>query len=241
MKSSVPDLKWDESGSALEPFLKHTDGVFEKLFELSADAIWLYDPRTAELVDCNQAAVELIGAESKQQLLRTRPEDLSPPMQPDGASSAGKAAEIIATVEREKRHCFEWLMRRLDGREVPLEVSSTALFMNGKRIHVLMSRDIRERKKAERALLELTHALEMRVAERTAALSTSEARFRALVEHASEAIVVFNGDTGQFLFGNEHACRLYGVPMEKLATLTPADVSPEFQPSGRRSGELARE
>src|SRR6185295_10665842 len=29
--------------------------------------------------------------------------------------------------------------------------------------------------------------------------------------------------------------------MERLATLTPADVSPEFQPCGRRSSELARE
>jgi PAS domain-containing protein len=31
---------------------------------------------------------------------------------------------------------------------------------------------------------------------------------RALVEHAPEAIVVFDGITGHFLFGNDHACRL---------------------------------
>jgi PAS domain S-box-containing protein len=31
------------------------------------------------------------------------------------------------------------------------------------------------------------------------------------------------------------------VPLEKLSELTPADVSPEFQPGGRRSRELARE
>src|SRR4030095_9346673 len=49
------------------------------------------------------------------------------------------------------------------------------------------------------------------------------------------------GDTGRFLFGNKHACLLYGVPMERLAELTPADVSPEFQPGGRRSSELGRE
>ena len=155
--------------------------------------------------------------------------------------TADKTAEILALVERQKRHRFEWMIRRLDGRDVPVEVSSTALLMGGKSIHVIISRDISERKKAERELRELTQALERRVTERTAALSTSEARFRALVEHAPEAIVVFDGDTGRFLFGNEHACRLYGVPMEKLAELTPADVSPEFQPGGRRSSELARE
>ena len=133
------------------------------------------------------------------------------------------------------------MIRRLDGRDVPIEVSSTALLMDGKSIHVVISRDISERKKAERELRELTLALERRVTERTAALTTSEARFRALVEQAPEAIVVFDGDTGRFLFGNEHACRLYAVPMEKLTELTPADVSPEFQPGGRRSRELARE
>jgi C4-dicarboxylate-specific signal transduction histidine kinase len=38
----------------------------------------------------------------------------------------------------------------------------------------------------------LTQALERRVTERTAELSASEARFRAMVEHAPEAIVVYS-------------------------------------------------
>jgi len=110
-----------------------------------------------------------------------------------------------------------------------------------KTFHVVIARDISERKKAERELLELNQLLERRVSERIVALSTSEARLRTLVEHAPEAIVVFDANTGRFLFGNEHASRLYGVPMERLAELTPADVSPEFQAGGRRSRELARE
>jgi PAS domain S-box-containing protein len=192
-------------------------------------------------VDCNQAAVELAGAGSRQQLLRLRPEDLSPPFQPDGTPSAEKSAEIIAIIQKEKAHLFEWLMRRQDGRDVPMEVSATVLLIGGKNMQVIISRDISERKNAERALLELNQSLERRVADRTAALTTSEDRFRALVEHAPEAIVVFDGESGRFLFGNEHACRLYGVPMEKLKELSPSDVSPEFQPCGRRSSELARE
>src|ERR1035441_5840344 len=195
MNSPAMDLGWDERTSAPERLLKHNDTVFESLFERSADAIWLYDPQTALLVDCNQAAVELIGAENKQQLLRTRPESISPPFQLDGMPTADKVAEIIGIVERQKTHRFEWVIRRLDGRDVPVEASSTALIMGGKPIQVVISRDISERKKAERELLELTQALERRVTERTAALSTSEARFRALVEHAPEAIVVFDGDT----------------------------------------------
>src|SRR5439155_17040119 len=138
-------------------------------------------------------------------------------------------------------HRFEWVIRRLDGRDVPIEVSSTALLMGGKNINVIISRDISERKIAERELLKLTQALERRVTERTAELSASEARFRALVEHAPDAIVVYSVDTGRFLFGNQHACDLYGVPMSKLPELTPADVSPEFQPCGNRTSDLVRE
>src|SRR5262245_24574711 len=230
MNKSATDLAWDERSSAAEQLFQHTGWVFESLFEQCPDAIWLYDPRTIELVDCNQAAVELIGAESKRQLLRTKPEEISPPLQPDGSTSADKAAEINSIVEKERRYRFEWVIRRMDGRDIPVEVSCTALPMNGKSIHLLISRDISERKNAEqrtKAEREFhTQVLERRVVERTEALATSEARFRALVEHAAEAIVVFNGDTGHFLFGNEHACKLYGVPMEKLTELTPADVSP---------------
>jgi PAS domain S-box-containing protein len=215
--------------------------VFEGLFERSADAIWLYDPQTIVLVDCNQAAVLLIGAESKEQLLQTRPEQLSPPLQPCGSSSAQKSAEIVALVEDKKAHRFEWVIRRFDGADVPVEVSSTAVLMDGKNIHVVISRDISERKKAERELRDLTLALERRVNDRTAEMSASEARFRAMVEHAPEAIVVYSADTGHFLFGNQHACDLYGVPMSRLPELTPLDVSPEVQPCGRPTAELALE
>jgi PAS domain S-box-containing protein len=244
MKPSAKEIKWDESTSATESLLKQIDPVFDSLFQRSADAIWLFelcDPQSIVLVDCNQAAVELVGAENKQQVLRMRPEDLSPPFQPGGVPTAQKSAEIIGLVQKQKTHRFEWIMRRLDDREVPIEVSATAVMIGGKNFHVIISRDISERKKAERELLELNQSLERRVTDRTAALSTSEARLRALVENAPEAIVVFDGVSGRILFGNQHACNLYGVPMSKLAELTPADVSAEYQTNGRASGELARE
>jgi PAS domain S-box-containing protein len=244
VNSSPAELKWGESISAPDRLLKHTGAVFESLFERSADAIWLFDmqdPRTLVLVNCNQAAVKLIGADNKQQLLGSRPEDLSSPVQPDGSRTAEKTAEVIAIVQGHKTHRLEWMMRRLDGTDVPIEVSSTMVLMGGKSIHVVISRDISERKKAERELLELTQALERRVNERTAELGASEARFRALVEQAPEAIVVYSVETGRFLFGNQHACNLYGVPMSQLSELTPADVSPEFQPCGRRTSDLVSE
>jgi len=147
-------------------------------------------------------------------------------------ASSDKTTEVLALAEQRGSHRFEWVGRRFDGREVPLEVLVTWIEVEGRNLHVAVARDISERKRTERELLELNQSLERRVAERTAALTTSEAQLRAVVEHAPEAIVVFDGDTGRFLFGNGHAsadaagCQP-GIPGER----TP------FQRTGARADE----
>src|SRR5436190_4234489 len=128
-----------ESPGAPEYVPDDSADVFGSLFERSADAIWLHEVSArgrATLVDCNQAAVQLIGARNKRDLLSTGPEHLSPELQPDGMPSAEKAARIIAIVRREKSHRFEWALRRLDGLVIPIEVSVTEVVMRGKRINV---------------------------------------------------------------------------------------------------------
>ena len=55
-----------------------------------------------------------------------------------------------------------------------MDVLLTPVHLGGRRMLVSVSRDISERKRAERELLELNQSLERRVAERTAALTTSE-------------------------------------------------------------------
>jgi len=208
--------------------------MFRQLFEYSADAIFLFDPCREIFVDCNQAAVEMMRATSREQLLMVHPPGLSPEFQPDGQSWREKVPEVIHLALSKGSHRFEWRARRMDRTVFPMEVLLTPIETGEHPLMAMVCRDLTAKKSSE-ALLE------QRVAERTATLTTSEARFRALVEHAPEAIVVFDGKTGRFLFGNEHASRLYGVAMAQLAALTPAEVSPEFQPGGRGSNEPARE
>ena len=238
MNSSGTTLEWAERPSAHQSSPRDTDGVFDNLFAQSAEAMWLYDPQTARMVDCNQAAVQLIGAKNKEQLLRTLPEDLSPALQPDGSRSADKSRDIIATVEKQKTCCFEWVLRRFDGTEVPVDVSSTALVMGGNSIHVLISRDIAERKRAERELRDLTQALERRVSERTAALSASEAKFRALFEGSSHGVVLH--DENELLEVNSAAVRIMGRRFDhELVGKHPGEMAPPFQPNGERSDVAA--
>src|SRR6185312_6748430 len=111
MQTFAKNPSWDERTSAPGPLFNEGGAVFESLFERSADAIWLFEvhaDRSTVLVDCNQAAVELIGAENKRQLLNMRPEELSPEFQPGGITSAQRSADIVELVQREKTHRFEW-------------------------------------------------------------------------------------------------------------------------------------
>ncbi len=106
--------------------------------------------------------------------------------------------------------------------------------------HVGAIADITERRAAADEIRTLNATLEQRIAARTAALSESEASLRTLIEHAPEAIVVYDAGTGLFLSGNGNALRLFGVSGERLRQLTPLDVSPPVQADGRSSAEAAR-
>jgi PAS domain-containing protein len=61
------------------------ESMFDLLFERTADAIWLFDPATAIIVDCNQATVALMRAKSRADLAGMRCADFSPSVQPDGS------------------------------------------------------------------------------------------------------------------------------------------------------------
>src|SRR5262245_44657031 len=184
MNPPATNVDWSKSPSAPEAWLMDNESMFRQLFERSADAMLLSDPATELFVDCNQAAVEMMRASSKEQLLMKNPADLSPEFQADGRSSRERVHEDTAIVMSEGTHRFEWRARRMDGTEFPVDVLLTRIETGERTLVAAVCRDITARKRAERELRELTHALERRVSERTAALTASEARFRALVEHA---------------------------------------------------------
>ncbi|UVE17602.1 EAL domain-containing protein [Pseudomonas sp. LS44] len=67
----------------------------------------------------------------------------------------------------------------------------------------------------------------------------AEARYRTLVEHAPEAILMFDTQRG-IVEANENAVRLLGLPRGQLIGRMPTSFSPLLQPDGRPSLEVAR-
>jgi PAS domain S-box-containing protein len=238
---SSADRKWNQRSNAPEAARDDTQSMFRLLFERSADAFTLLDPQTGLFVDVNPAAVQITGAPDKAALLRVGPVQISPERQPNGRLSSEMAQETIALAFAQGTHRFEWVVNRFDGSQLPVEIVLTPIQFGERPLLFSAAREITERKTAEQENRQLRATLEQRIAERTAELAASEARMRTLVEHAPEAIVVFDGETGRFLNCNENATQLYGLSREELLERHPADVSPEFQPDGIRSKDAARE
>src|ERR1041385_6642495 len=123
MTNASPDPgQWTESSNAPQRPLRDTQSMFRLLFERSTDAIFLFEPRQQVFVDCNQAAVDMMRAASKQQLLLTHPANLSPEFQPDGQTSREKTPKMVEIALTQGSHRFEWIGRRFDGTNLPLEV-----------------------------------------------------------------------------------------------------------------------
>ncbi len=70
------------------------------------------------------------------------------------------------------------------------------------------------------------------------ALIESEARFRIQIEHAPEAIVVYDADQRTIIDANSNALRLFGYEREALLGCSIRDIAAERQADGRLTSEI---
>ncbi|MES2180278.1 MAG: PAS domain S-box protein [Gemmatimonadota bacterium] len=127
-----------------------SDERFRLLFERSTDAHMLYD--AAGIIDCNEATLRMLRVPRRESLVGRRPADLSPLRQPDGRLSVVVGAQMREKARITGNHRFEWVHRRDDGTEFPVEVTLTPLRLHGRDVILAVWHDIAERKKVEDAL-----------------------------------------------------------------------------------------
>ena len=122
------------------------DARFRILFEQSSEAHLLFDQ--SGITDCNAAAIRLLRCKNKQEVLGIHPAALSPEFQPDGRRSLEKSVEMDATARAQGVHRFEWMHRRSDGSEVPVEVTLNPVQVGDSSALLVVWHDLTESKRA---------------------------------------------------------------------------------------------
>jgi two-component system, cell cycle sensor histidine kinase and response regulator CckA len=124
-----------------------SESRFRNFFEQSGDAFLILD--MDRFVDCNDAAIQLLGYDGKQDIVSHSLAEISPERQPDGTPSLEKAQELIAHAFSAGGHRFEWTHLKADGTELPVEVSLTPMSLGGTWLLHVIWRDISQRKQVE--------------------------------------------------------------------------------------------
>jgi PAS domain S-box-containing protein len=164
--------------------VRDSEARYRGLFDAAGDGILIL--RGEAIVDCNDRALEIFGAE-RSELLGKTPWELSPPRQPDGSDSREAALGHLETGRVAERSRFEWRHRRLDGSELDAEIGLSPVELRGVAHVQAIVRDVTERKRTETELQRLATA----------------------VEHADEDIVITDPDA-RILYVNPAFERITG-------------------------------
>ena len=121
--------------------------LYRELFLKSCDGKLVLKGRA--LVECNEAALRMLGYPDKNALLGRHPADLSPTFQPDGESSLEKAEKMIAKAEKTGSARFEWLHKKADGSDIWMEVTLNDITVGDENVCYATWRDIHLQKEAE--------------------------------------------------------------------------------------------
>lgn len=127
-----------------EDALRASEYTFRKLFEGSSDAILIIEDH--RVIDCNPAALELLGYDSKERMIGKTSWELSPKKQPDGIPSIEKAQAITKNAQKMGKYKFEWWHKKKNGIEFPVEIMLTSILLKGKHVLHALLRDVSERK-----------------------------------------------------------------------------------------------
>ncbi|MFO7914656.1 MAG: PAS domain S-box protein [Candidatus Krumholzibacteriales bacterium] len=195
----------------VEEELRRSEQRYRNIVENSHEAIMIIDDNF-KLIFVNSRVIELLGYERNQILGHDFREFLDD-------ESVG-----IVTDRYRRRRLGEEVPRRYEfnivnssGEARRVEISASLIEMDGRELSMALILDITERQRAEK-------------------------KYRTLFESSKDAIMIMRPGDLKFVEVNPAALELFEIDRrEEFCSLTPADISPEVQPGGSGSADMARE
>ncbi|MBN8581101.1 MAG: PAS domain S-box protein [Anaerolineae bacterium] len=182
----------------MENNLRESERKYRDLINGMNDAVWVID-MDMRFLDVNDAAVTALGY-SRDELLFMKVSDI------DSAIKIEQIQQLIDRLSEEKLQIFETRHKAKDGREIPIEVSSSLVSYMGRTVIMSIARDVTDRKQAEE---------EARLAER---------RYRALIENAPDGVVLIGMD-GKFKYASPAIKKMFGYEQHEASASDPYSLT----------------
>jgi PAS domain S-box-containing protein len=169
--------------------------------------------------DVNEETLRLFDLKDKREFV-DRFNDLSPEYQPDGRPSAETATSLIAKAYKEGYCRFEWMMQKLSGEPIPVEVTLIRIKHQDDYIVATYFRDLRELK------------------ESIAKTREADERAQMMLEQTPLVVMLWDKDAN-ILDCNQEAVRVTGLSSKKEYVERLFELTPDT-PDGMKSSEAAK-
>jgi len=185
-----------------EDKLRSSEERLKILFDYAPDAYYLNDLK-GNFIDGNIAAQKLMGYDKKELIGKSflKLNLLSLKQMPLGAKLLIKNSLGKGTGPDELE------LSRKDGSKVTVEIITHPVKIKDQTLVLGLARDISERKRAEKALLE------------------SEEKFRSIMENSTDAMFLID-QQGQIVYTNKAVINMSGYTIEEMKNKTIVDLSP---------------
>jgi PAS domain S-box-containing protein len=205
--------------------------VGRAIFCESADALFLFDPETDQLVDVNPAAEQLTGYVQKD-LLR-QPATFWVRFSGDGGHGMQRLRHAAAQSDVFFSEDGFFLRTAQDGVWIPVNVTVSRLHLKPKTLALMTARDMREQRAARSQLKQ-----------KEAEVRQGESRLQAILDNSPAVIYVKDLD-GRYLLTNRRHEILFHIPRDAVRGKTDLEIFPEhiaraFQSNDRKVLETGR-
>ena len=148
------------------------------------------------ILDCNRAALRILGVPSRETLLAYHPLKFSPKLQPDGDSSENKMHEMENVARAKGLHQFEWLHQKLDGTLFPAEVTLSPIEWHGQNALLVLWTDLSEKKQRDLQMIQTSKLASL--GEMSAGIAHEINNPLAIISGSVNLLVKFREDTEKF-------------------------------------------
>ena len=193
----------------VEEKLKQSELFRTRIFESSSIPIVILNSETLEILDCNQATVQIFKANSIDHVIHSNLLEYSAYKQNDGKLSAESIKRYTNKAMKEGSVVFDWTSKQRNGHQWEAEVHLMRFEVDQQILFQVTLEDITQRKKAENDLHE------------------SEARYRELFEAEPDTLLLVDNESGKIMQANGSASNLYGYNQQEWLSMTNTDMSME--------------